>query len=129
MFNKVGDFLQPKTNKNETRAERRENVPRLINLPKKCERDLEKDPALAEKLRQGATTIKEPIKIIYEKIFNTTVLILMLTGCAKHPILKHDESSGPTDYNAMGKILGCMFAPENAKKVRKKLQKHLMRIR
>ena len=26
MFNKVGDFLQPKTNKNETRAERRENA-------------------------------------------------------------------------------------------------------
>ena len=62
MFNKVGDFLQPRTNKNETRAERRENARKAYKLAKKMRRDLEKDPALAEKLRQGATTIKKPIE-------------------------------------------------------------------
>ena len=62
MFNKVGDYLQPKTNKNETRAERRENARKAYKLAKKMRKDLAKDPALAEKLRQGTTTIKQPIK-------------------------------------------------------------------
>ena len=39
-----------------------------------------------------------------------TVLILSLTGCAKHLIVKSND--GPTDFDAMGKILGCMFAPD-----------------
>lgn len=50
-----------------------------------------------------------------KKLLTLSVLILMLTGCSNYLILKHDESSGPTDYNAMGKILGCMFAPEKCK--------------
>ena len=51
-----------------------------------------------------------------KKFLTLSILLLVLTGCSKHLILKHDdESSGPADYNAMGKILGCMFAPEKCK--------------
>jgi len=46
-----------------------------------------------------------------------TVLILSLTGCAKHLIVKSND--GPTDFDAMGKILGCMFAPDTCPKKEK----------
>jgi len=61
MFNRVGDFLQPRTSKNET-AERRAYARKAYKLAKRMRKDLEKDPELAEKLRQGATTIKKPIE-------------------------------------------------------------------
>ena len=62
MFNRVGDFLQPRTSKNETRAERRAYARKAYKLAKRMRKDLEKDPELVEKLRQGATTIKKPIE-------------------------------------------------------------------
>ena len=54
-----------------------------------------------------------------KKILVGTILLLVLTGCSKHLILAHDESSGPADYESIGKILGCMFAPEKCKEFSK----------
>ena len=54
-----------------------------------------------------------------KKLLTLSVLILLLTGCSNHLILKHDESDGPADYESIGKILGCMFAPEKCKEFSK----------
>ena len=59
MFNKVGDFLQPKNKQKRNKSRTQRECSKAYKLAQKMRRDLEKDPALAEKLRQGATTIKE----------------------------------------------------------------------
>ncbi len=45
------------------------------------------------------------------------VLIVMVTGCAK-TIKEHTSktSNGPTDFQAIADVLGCMFAPETCPK-------------
>ena len=62
MFNKVGDFLQSRSENNESRAERRENARKAYKLEKKMRKELEKDPELAKAVREGNKELKQPIK-------------------------------------------------------------------
>jgi|TARA_B110000285_G_C14926917_1_gene515451 hypothetical protein len=62
MFNKVGDFLQSRSENNESRAERRENARKAYKLAKKMRKELEKDPELAKAVREGNKELKQPIK-------------------------------------------------------------------
>ena len=52
MFNKVGDFLQSRS----------ENARKAYKLAKKMRKELEKDPELAKAVREGNKELKQPIK-------------------------------------------------------------------
>jgi uncharacterized protein YceK len=44
------------------------------------------------------------------KIIFVSLIILLLVGCGQN-LKKAEVKSGPTDFDALGKVLGCMFAP------------------